>query len=154
MSANDLLERLKAIPSDTPLDIKKIRDEIHQECERATTAEERVSLLQIFNAVMDRVERGGLSPEDLEKFKAARLADYRLLLVKESLIGENVSPDLLYQATEREVAAGRMAPDDGLRQTAIEGMGTAHPSPAELLAMAEKRKTRYHWLPWRRRGTS
>jgi len=105
MRASDLLERLRSMPIGAPMEFKKIRDEIHEEHERATTTEERVTLLKIFTTVMDRVERSGLSPDDLEQLRAARLQDYRLLLVRESLIGENVSPDILFEVTEREIAA-------------------------------------------------
>ena len=155
MSAIDLLERLRLMPIGAPMEFKKIRDEIHEEHERATTTEERVILLKIFTAVMDQVERSGLSPNDLEQLRAARLADYRLLLIRESLISENVSPDILNEVTEREIAAGRMAPDDDLRRTAVEGKAAFHPSPAELSAMAEDRRSSVSvWqraLNWMRR---
>jgi hypothetical protein len=156
MSASELLERLKAMPLGAPLAFKKIRDEIHEEHERATTTEERVTLLKIFTVVMDQVERGGLSPDDLEQLRASRLADYRLLLTRESLIGKNVSPDILYEVTEREVLAGRMAPDDDLRQLAVEGKAAPHLSPAELSAMAKNRHSSVSgWrraLNWMRRS--
>jgi hypothetical protein len=148
MSASDLLERLRSMPIGAPMEFTKIRDEIHEEYERATTTEERVTLLKIFTA--------GLSPDDLEQLRAARLQDYRLLLVRESLIGENVSPDILYEVTEREIAAGRMAPDDDLRQTAVEGKAALHPPPADLLPMAEDRRSSVSgWrraLNWMRRS--
>lgn len=95
MSTNDLLERLRSMPIGAPMEFKKIRDEIHEEHQRATTTEERVILLRIFTAVMDQVERSGLSPDELEQLRAARLQDYRLLLIRESLIGENVNTSSL-----------------------------------------------------------
>jgi hypothetical protein len=155
MSASDLLERLRSMPIGAPMEFTKIRDEIHEEHERATTTEERVTLLKIFTAVMDQVERSGLSPDDLEQLRAARLQDYRLLLVRESLIGEKVSPDILFEVTEREIAAGRMAPDDDLRQAAVEGKAAFDPSPADPLEMAEDRRSSVSgWqraLNWMRR---
>jgi hypothetical protein len=132
MSANDLLQRLKTMPSSAPLEWTKIREEIHDEHERAETMEERVILLEIFKAVMDQVERAGLTTDDLTTFRAARLKDYRLLIVRECMIGENVSTETLDAVTQREVAADRMAPDDELRQLAVKGMAAPHLSPAEL----------------------
>lgn len=67
MSASELLQRLEAHPLDAPLDWRKIREEIHEEHERATTLEERVTLLAIHKAVMDEVERSGIAAENMEK---------------------------------------------------------------------------------------
>lgn len=139
MSVNDLLQRLQAQPAGAPIDWQKIREEIHDEHDRATTTEERVALLGIFTAVMDLVERGGLSHEAMEKFRAARLADYRLLIVKECLVGENVCTETLDAVTQREVVAGRMAPDDELRKNAVLAMAAPHLSRAELIAMETRR---------------
>jgi hypothetical protein len=142
------------MPIGAPMEFKKIRDEIHEEHQRATTTEERVILLRIFTDVMDKVERRGLSLMSWNNY-AHRLQDYRLLLIRESLIGENVNPDILFEVTEREIAAGRMAPDDDLRQTAVEGKAAFDPSPADLLAMAEDRRSSVSgWqraLNWMRR---
>lgn len=133
MSASDLLQRLQAAPPGAALDWRKIREEIHDEHERATTTEERVILLGIFKAVMDLIERSDLDHEDLEKFREARLTDYRLLIVKEALIGENVCTETLDTVTQREISAGRMSPDDSLRETAVVGMAAPHLSRVELI---------------------
>jgi hypothetical protein len=97
-------------------------------------------LLSIFTVIMDQVERSGLSGEDLAKFKVARRQDYNLLLVKESLVGENVCTETLSAVTEREVAAGRMAPDDELRTTAEVGMAAPHLTRAQLIGIEEERQ--------------
>lgn len=138
---SDVLQRLRSLPLGAPLDWRKIREEIHNEHERATTTNQRVTLLGIYQTVMDTVERsGGIAREDLGDFKDARLKDYRLLIVREALVGENVCAETLNAITEREVAAGRMAPYDTLRRTATLGMAAPHLSRAELIALdAEQR---------------
>ena len=83
---------------------------------------------------MDRVERSGIVQE-LEMFKEARRQDYALLITKEALVGENVCAETLDAITEREVAAGRMAPEDPIRQGAVAAMAAPHFTRAELVAM-------------------
>jgi hypothetical protein len=144
MPLSDLLRRLQGVPLGEPINWPQIREEIHDEYDRTTTAEERVILLELFKATMDLVERQSVSAmvdaETLDQFRNAREADYRLFILKESLVGENVSVDLLDAVTRREVAAGRMAMDHSLRQLAEEGMASPHLSPDELRAMdAQKR---------------
>lgn len=135
-----LLQRLQATGPGDSLDWRKIREEIHDEHDRATTTAERVTLLEIFQAVMNQVERSGLSPEDLESFKDARKKDYNLLIVKETRVGENVCTETLYAVTEREVAVGRMAPDHPLRAAAVEAMAAPHLSREELVAIAQGKR--------------
>ena len=98
-------------------------------------------LLAIFKIVMDEVERH-LGDENLEQFRRERAKDYNVLIVRESLIGENVSVDKLAAVTDREVGAGRMPPDHELRKLAVRGIGAAHLSPTELKALAEPEKKR------------
>lgn len=76
MSVSELLQRLKAHPVGAPLDWQKIRKDIHEEHERATTAADRFDLLDIHKILMDMVERGaGFTPEDMEVFKKTRRAE-------------------------------------------------------------------------------
>src|SRR5260221_1018087 len=115
MPTSDLLRRLQENPPGSPLDWRKVREEIHDEHERAVTSDERATLLQIFGLVMDLVERqAALNAEDLKQFRNAREADYRLLIVKEALVGENVCTETLDVITPREDAAGRMTADHEL----------------------------------------
>jgi hypothetical protein len=72
---------------------------------------------------------------------------YNLLLIKEATIGRtdgNIPPDKLAAITRREVAAGRMSPDDDLHKLAVAGdtvlkplaavsAWTAHPTMAGRL---------------------
>lgn len=53
MSARDLLQRLQNQPLGTALDWRALREEIHDEFERATSGEDRAILLAIFQTVMD-----------------------------------------------------------------------------------------------------
>jgi hypothetical protein len=140
MSAKELLNRLTAVGEGESFDWRAIREEIHRESDGACTSEDRVILLRVFQAVFDRVERelAADDPDKLPLFRNARLSDYRLLLTKESLVGQNVCADTLYAVTEREVAAGRMAGDDELRQLAEQDVSRPHPSRADMLALAEK----------------
>jgi hypothetical protein len=91
----------------------------------------------MFSAVMDQVERNleaVADSEKLENFREARRKDYSIFVVQESLIGDQVSPELLDFVTKREMAAGRMRPDHPLRQAAEQGLAEPHLSPAEMLA--------------------
>ena len=100
--------------------LAEIRSDIHPEFKYATTDEERGVILAIHKTVMDHAERH-IGPADIAAFRKVRTEDYNLLLISESLVGENVSPELLERATRREVAAGRMSADNDLRQLAVAG---------------------------------
>jgi len=128
MSVSELLERLKALPVGAPLDWRQIREDIHTEHERATTTADRVALLKIHKALMDRVERD-VASDNMEKFKEARRKDYRILIARETLVGENVDPQKLGEITQREVEAGRMASDDNLRELGLIGARFLTPLP-------------------------
>jgi hypothetical protein len=128
MSVSELLERLAAHPAGTPLDWRKIREEIHAEHEHATTTADRVTLLAIHKAIMDNAERS-IAPEYMERFKEARRQDYCLLIARETVVGENVDPHKLDEITRREVEAGRMAPDDNLREIGMIGARFLPPVP-------------------------
>lgn len=146
MSVSALLERLQAAKPGETLDWRQIRQEIHDLHDQSTTTAERITLLGIFTAVMDRVERSGLTGTDLKTFQATRGKDYNLLLIKESRVGTNICPETLFQVTEREVAAGRMAADEPLRVLAVEGMAAPHLSRAALIAIAEEEERKANSL--------
>jgi hypothetical protein len=125
MSVSELLQRLEAQPVGAPLEWRKIRNDIHEEHERATTTADRVALLDIHKALMDAVELGaGFTAEDMEKFKETRRKDYNLLLIREAMIGAtdgNINPQKMGEITRREVEAARMAPDDKFHKLAVAG---------------------------------
>jgi hypothetical protein len=128
MTVAHLLQHLQSLDPSKPFDAKGIRDRIHDLYE-AATHDERGTLLAILNATMGLLERQTTDPEAQERLRAARTADYNLLLMKESLEGENVSPARLLAATAREVAAGRMSPDDEMHKLAQAGQLLLPPPP-------------------------
>ncbi len=144
MNAAELLQRLKSAPAGSPLDWKAVREEIAEEYERAPAAD-RVTLLQIYQAVMDRAERA-VSSADLPTFRTARRQDYNRMLLSECIVnGGNLSPNAIKVVTDREVAAGRMAPDDELRRLAVAG--------TPVLAMTEPPRTGWRrTIGWKRKS--
>ena len=137
MPMSTVFERIQtAVDAGEHLDWCQLREEIHDAHEKATTSAERERLLAAFSALMDRVERIDIAPENLAVFRETRLEDYHLLVVRECVVGETVCTETLDAVTLREVAAGRMAPDDELRVTAVDGMADSHYSRPELEAMA------------------
>jgi hypothetical protein len=125
MSAAQLLERFKAMASSgAVIDWREMREEILDEHELAPNVADRVLCLKLHFALMDMVERNGIEPENLEKFKKTRSQDYALMLVKEAMIGQtddNVDPMKMLPITTREVRDGRMSPDDELHTLAVAG---------------------------------
>jgi len=128
MSVAALLNELQSLDPSKPFDAKGVRDRIHS-LFAAATHEERGTLLAIHKATMDLLEWQVTDPEDLARLKAARQADYNFLLMMESLEGENVSPAKLIAATSREVAAGRMSPDDEMHKLAHAAHVVLSPPP-------------------------
>lgn len=129
-----LLDRLLHAEDGAPLNVPAIREEIHDEFKLAKTPGERASLLAIFKAVMDAVERSGsLEPEELKAFQDARSKDYNLLIVSESLVGESVCTEILNEVTQREVSDGRMEPDHELRTLAVNAMAAPYVSKGQLI---------------------
>ena len=141
MNATDILTCLQAdAASGKELDFRAVREQIHDASKQTTDSGERVLLLQLFHSVMDLVERSGnIAPEDLPTFKDTRAKDYRLLLMREVLIGQNVSVELLNAVTQREVQAGRMPEDDELRQLAVNGIAEPYLTAQELLKIESDR---------------
>jgi hypothetical protein len=113
-----LLDRLSAAST---VDWLSTRKELHELHKQATTSEERGAILAIYAAVMNLAE-GSDAVNDLEEFKKTREQDYNLFLVREAAdAAGNIVPEVLLAVTEREVAAGRMAETDGMRQLALSG---------------------------------
>ncbi len=120
MSASELLQRLRSLPTGAELDWASVRHEVAAEYDHATPAD-RATLLQIYTAVLDAAELG-LPVAELMTFRTARRQDYNRLLVSECVDASgNVSTEALRAVTEREIATGRMACDDELRRLALGG---------------------------------
>jgi hypothetical protein len=142
--AKEVSDRLrKELEAGAPFDFGKWREEITRvhaaavaeadlayaaattEAERAhamaSTEADRVLCLEMFNVVSDEFERHIAAqqhdPEDLSKLREARRQYYLALVLHEASI-EGIDgqfrPDRLAAIMTREVAAGRMSPDDDL----------------------------------------
>jgi len=148
MSVQELIERVQRDAANNQrFDFKSIREQIHDEFDRARTAEERVQLLMLFKASTDLVERNlAHDPDALEKLRNVRENDYRLFIIKECMVDENVCADTMYALTAREIAAGRMSPDHSLRTLAERQMGVPHPLLDDWLPMVQKPKPRRGFL--------
>ena len=137
----DFIKELKAKQSGQPLDFRAIRDRVHELWEKSSENEDdRATLLAIFNATAHLVERAIDNPDALKKFRDVREADYRFLLVKESLVGDNVCAETLEKVTRREVLAGRMRHDHTLRELAVTQVAQEHHSRAELIEIDRARR--------------
>lgn len=118
----DLMLRMMQTSPRTWPEAKSYRDEIVELNRVAETDEEQSALLFAFNALIDNVaERGLLDKDALERLGAVREADYRAMLVVQSLIGDQIDPDRLEYVTRREVEAGRLRADDEFRKHAVAG---------------------------------
>jgi hypothetical protein len=123
MSANEIFRQLQLQPSESSLNWQRIRDRIAEGYSRVSTAD-RVKLLELYQAVIEMAERQ-IPPNDLERFRIGRRQDYYRMLVSEWLSRDGtVSPATMDAVTRREVAAGRMSPNDALRRIAAAGVAT------------------------------
>jgi hypothetical protein len=122
MSTSELLKQMVAVGYEGSLrGWNKFRNEIVKNFRRASTTAERVALLRAYKALMDAVERApGLAQKDIAEISEARLHEYRLML-----IAEGAGPDgfldsqKMEEITRREIEAGRMSPNDGLRKSTV-----------------------------------
>src|ERR1039458_4334398 len=144
MSAEDLLKMTESMSS-AVTNTQAIRDKIFEEFDASTTSEQRGALLGMFKVTMDVAEnflaQNG-TEKQLAELREARADDYTRLLLKESTVDGSlkgtVSPEVFMAVTNREIAAGRMIPDDPIRQTAVKAAAVIQqPLEADLLATAE-----------------
>ena len=134
MARSDLLDRVHRIEEGG--DWRTIRAEIQEEASASDiSVGERVGLINAQSALFDAVERKWTDTEDrLREFRNFRSADYRLLLLKEAVSRGAVSMDHLLGITDREIADGRLPPDDRLRFLA-QNKSTDLSGTAEILAI-------------------
>ena len=116
----DLLRRMMAPHPHTWEQTRAFRDEIQALNRDAHTELEQASLVFAFTRLMDSVEEEGLL-DDLEYFRNLRESDYRFLLMVQGSVNDVVDPDKLAAVTQREVGAGRMAPDNDFHEFAMAG---------------------------------
>lgn len=151
MNAYELLDRVTTETySGKDLDWRSIRKEIHTISARKIEMEERIVLLQIFYLLMNLLEDNAkLEGAHLEALRDARRKDRNILLIREAMIGEHASIEILDAITKREVQAGRMEESDELRQMAIEGMAEPHLTLVDLFDIEQKRlKKNKSWRRW------
>jgi hypothetical protein len=136
-----VLGELKAeIDSGKPVDILSTRTQVREGFERKPNSDERTALLELYLGAMDIFEHSGrVLPEEMDSFKDATLRDYRYFLTQEAQIGQNVSVDLLYAATQREIQANRIAENDELCVLATREFSQPHLSVQQLLKIEQDR---------------
>ena len=149
-STRDLINSLKRDAEvNGTVDWRHARDEIHSRFDSYASQEERVLLLEVFKAIMDAMERTLTDEDDFAKFRETRRQDYNLLLIKECLVGEDVSVEALAHVTKREVEAGRMPADDEMRSLAITQLGQPHLTQRQLIEKWTKKKPgALGWRNW------
>lgn len=125
----ELLDELEASPGPT-LDWRGTRERIYALHAKSESFEERGFLLKIYVMLMDSVEKMKLVKE-VEEFRKVRQQDYNLFLIRESTDGENIDPQKLLAACQREIAAGHMAADDEMHTLARYGDQFISPPPAK-----------------------
>jgi hypothetical protein len=120
MSANEI-PRLPLQPSESSFNWRRIRDRIAEGYSLVSTTD-RVKLLELYQAVIEMAERQ-IPPNELERFRVGRRQDYSRMLVSEWLSRDGtISSATMDAVTRREVAAGRMSPNDELRRIAAAGV--------------------------------
>ena len=117
MIKNELIGEVPENPAEALAHWRPIRERIHDQFDRASSEEQRVALLALYCSVMNQAEQA-IGPDDLEKFREIRGHGYSLLIVKDCLVAEHVSAEKANAVMRREIAAGRMAPDHILRNSA------------------------------------
>lgn len=115
MVKNELIDWVPETPTEAAAQWRNIRARIHDEFDRATSADQRVALLALNQSMMNLAEKA-IDPDQLENFREIRGHSYSMLIVKECLVGDKVCAKTAAIVTRREVAAGRMAPNHGLRK--------------------------------------
>jgi len=119
-------------------DWEKVRKEIINRHEKASTVEEYITLLSLHKMLMDSVEHQLPSSVDVEKFRELRRQDYNMLITRECTIGSSICIDTLYELTQRELEAGRMRPTHSLINIAVDAMAEPHYSREQLLRQQAK----------------
>jgi hypothetical protein len=102
------------------LDWCSARAELFKDFDRATTASEREFCLGLHKSLMDAVEQT-IDPGHMDEFRKTRAQDYRLLLIKEAVLGRDdgiIEPAKMAAITRRDVNAGRLSATDELHRLA------------------------------------
>lgn len=133
MIKSELIDEVPDSPAEALANWRQIRVKIHDAFEQATSAQQRSALLALNHSIMNMVDKA-MDPKDLESFREIRGHSYSLLVVKECLVGDEVCAQVADVVVRREIAAGRMAPNHGLRDLAQMSAFAAHLKRTRLLA--------------------
>ena len=133
MIKHDLIDSAPETPGEALAGWRRVRVQIHDAFERAASVQQRCALLALNQSIMNMVDKA-MDPKDLENFREIRGHSYSLLVVKECLVGDEVCAKTADAVTRREVAAGRMAPNHGLREPKQMRAFAAHLKRTRLLA--------------------
>ncbi|MFP5328665.1 MAG: hypothetical protein ACLGHC_00810 [Alphaproteobacteria bacterium] len=101
-------------------DWRAFRDEIARLHREAKTQDEYVTLLEAHRNLVAVAEHC-FSPDTCAEIRRIAQAEYLHFLNVEAMEGELINPIMLDKVTAREVAAGRMDPDDEFRKFAQAG---------------------------------
>ena len=131
----ELIGDVPDTPAEATAQWRQLRTRIHDAFECARTSAQRAALLTLNQSLMSLAEKG-LDTKDLESFREIRGHSYTMLIVKECLVGDRIDPTLAQTVVQRELAAGRMAPNHQLRD--LKQMVAFAEHMQRSLAMAER----------------
>lgn len=111
-----LLDEFQTMPADQPLDFKRWRERFQSVFRENMDEESRIVLLQVYTVMLDTMERAIANDgRDLAPFLEARATDWKALCLEEASQrseSEHFHPHVLSEIVQREVNAGRMAPNE------------------------------------------
>lgn len=96
------------------------RDEIAALHADASTEDEYLTLLEAHTNLV-AAAKFAFDEETYKKILLVAAAEYKMFLNKEAMEDGVINPVILERITRREIAAGRLNPDDNLRKLAVAG---------------------------------
>jgi hypothetical protein len=115
MKDSELIGPVPETPAEALANWRSVRERVHDRFDQAGSEPERVALLALYCSVMNLAEQA-IAPADLEKFREIRGHGYSLLIIKETLEGDQLSLLKSEAVIRRELQSGRMASDHVLRK--------------------------------------
>lgn len=128
----------EAIRTGDVFDWPDVRKAVCAAHEASQSVPERVNALQAHKELMDFVAQNLIKDQDRQEFQKIRKREFNLFLVSEARIGNNASVELMDEITRREIAAGRLAPDDELRKLTDDALTKPYMTKDELRQLANK----------------
>lgn len=133
MIHNDLIGQVPENTVEAVANWRDTRVRMHDAFDQARSPEQRAALLALNRSIMNMAEKG-IDPKDLESFREIRGHSYSMLVVKECLVNDQVCEKTADAVIRREMAAGRMAPNHGLRDLKQMIAFAAHLTHTRMLA--------------------